>query len=186
MGQFLAMGLMHEIIVSRDELKKEKISNEELRHEIENTLLFDLKLYDETEEDKYLVFTLKDEALETDLIPFLEVLYPKVYKKDEKEQYHKLLEKLRSTPSTEWIDLAKEKRYYAFRYDKYGEPRYITFSKPFLPNICLNFNSVMLYLGYGKIITEGIGDFLGFFKHCINEAHKEHPIAKSIRVYITG
>ena len=71
MGQFLAMGLMHQMIISRDDLKNKKISNEELRQEIEKKLLFDLKLYDETEDGEYLLFTLKDKILETDLIPFL-------------------------------------------------------------------------------------------------------------------
>ena len=54
MGQFLAMGLAHEIVTSRDDLKKKQISIEELRQEMEKSLLFDLRLYDETEIDKYL------------------------------------------------------------------------------------------------------------------------------------
>ena len=186
MGQYMAMGLAYKMTTPLDDLHKKKISNEELRQEIENTLLFDLNLYDETETDKYLLFTLKNQVLETELIPFLEVLFPKVYDKRNEGDYDNLLKQLRSTPTTKWIDLAREKRFMAFRYDTYAESRYIRFSKAFLPCICLDFNCVMLYLGYGKIITEGIYDFMDFFKHCIHETFKEHPIVKSIQVYITG
>jgi len=185
MGQYLAMGLAHEIIISLDELKSNKISKKELRQGIEESLLIDLKLYDETETKKYRKFTLKNQVLETDLIPFLEVLYPKVYEGNS-EHYHNLLEKLRSTSSTTWVDLAREKSSVAFQFDDFAESYDIEFAKPFNPTICLNFNYLVLYYGYGKIVTEGIYDFLSFFNHCIHETFKEHPIVKSIQVYITG
>jgi len=187
MGQFLALGLMNEMIISRDDLKKKKISKKELRQEIEKNLLFDLKLYDETEtDDGYLLLTLKNEVLEKDLIPFLEAIYPKIFEDNDK-YYLDILKRLRSTPSSEWVDMAKEKGNYAFRYDNYGESSYIRFStKDFRPSICVNFKSLMLYLGHGKISTEGIEDFLDFYKFCIHETFKEYPIVKSIRVYITG
>ena len=187
MGQFLAMGLVHKMIIPLDEIRKRKISNEELRQKIEESLFFDLKLYDETETDKTLSFTLKNQVLEKELIPFLEALYPIIYEKSESGRYLNLLQQLRSTPSTEWIDLADKKSNYAFQYDVYGESEYISFlEKDFRPTIRINFASIMLYAGYGKIITEGINDFLSFFKYCINETFKDHSIVKSIRVYITG
>ena len=187
MGQFLALGLMNEMIISRDDLKKKKISKKELRQEIEKNLLFDLKLYDETEtDDGYLLLTLKNEVLEKDLIPFLEAIYPKIFEDNDK-YYLDILKRLRSTPSSEWLDLAKEKSNYAFRFDEYGEASYITFlEKDFCPSIRIKFNSLMLFLGDGKILTEGIEEFLRFYKYCIHETFKEHQIVKSVRVYITG
>ena len=186
MGQFLTIGLAHEIIISRDDLRKKMISKEELRQEIEQTLLFDLNLYEETETDEVLLFAIKDQVLETELIPFLEVLYPMVYDEEDEWESLDLLKQLHSTPSTKWIDLAKEKSNSAFQYDEYAEPRYIRISKAFHPSICLYFNCLMLYMGKGKISTEGLDDFLDFFKHCIHETYKEHPIVKSIQVYVTG
>ncbi len=186
MGQFLAMGLVHEIVASLDDLRKKKISNDELRQEIEQTLLFDLKLYDETKTDKSLLFTLKNQVLETDLIPFLEVLYPMIYAERNAGEYRDLLKRLRSTQPAKWPDIAREESNAAFRFDPYAEPRYIRFSKAFYPTIRLDVNCMMLYLGYGKIITEGMNDFTDFFKRCIHETFKEHPVAKSILIYITG
>ena len=124
--------------------------------------------------------------LETELIPFLEVLYPLVYDERYADEYKKVLKKLRSTPSSEWIDLAKRKSYVAFQYDEYGESRYINFPKDFQPTIRLSFKSVALYFGHGKISTEGIDDFTDFFNYCIRGTFKEHPIAKSVQVYISG
>jgi len=186
MGQFLAMGLAHEIIVSLDDLRTKKISNKELRQEIEKSLFFDLNLYDETETDGRLLFTLKSQVLEKELIPFLEKLYPIVYEEG-KSDYLDVLQQLRSTPTAEWIGLADRKRYYAFQYDVYGGSKYVRFlEKDFEPSIRICFTNIMLYAGYGKIVTEGIGDFLTFFKYCINETFKDYPIVKSMQVYITG
>ena len=112
MGQYLAMGFTQKFITSLDELHKKKISNEELRQEIEQTLLFDLKLYDETETDKNLLFTLKNQVLETDLIPFLEAIYPMVYDKRSEEEYLDLLKQLRSMPSTQEHPIVKSIQVY--------------------------------------------------------------------------
>jgi len=187
MGQFLAIGLAHEIVAYQEEIKKKNISKVELQQEIEQTMLFDMKLYDETETDEILMFKLKNQVLERDLIPFLEVLYPVVYRNRNHDGYLKLLQELRTTPYTKWIDLADMKTNYAFQLDEYGESQYVRFStKDFRPTIRLDFRTLMLYMGDGKIITEGIGNLLIFFKHCITETFREHPIAKSMHVYITG
>jgi len=187
MGKFLAIGLAYEIVTSSEEIRKKNISKEELRKEIEQTMSFDIKLYNETKTDKNLIFTLKNQVVERDLIPFLEVLYPVVYRNSNHDEYLKLLQKLRTMPYTKWIDLAEMKSNYAFQLDEYGESQYIRFStKDFLPTIRLDFKTLMLYMGDGKISTEGIGNLLNFFKYCITETFKDHPIAKSMRVYITG
>ena len=186
MGQFLVMGLAHEIKVSRKRMNEKKILKEELRQEIEKSLFFDLNQYDEKETDDILMFSLKKQVMETDLIPFLEVLFEKVYANKGGGDSDEMLKELRSTSYTEWLDLADEKKYYSFQIDPYAEPRYIGIPKPFYPRIDINFNCIMLYYGDGKIATEGIDAFLDFFKYCLCEAFKEHPIAKSMLIYITG
>ena len=180
------MGLAHEIKVSRKRMKEKTILKEEVRQEIEKSLFFDLNQYDETETKDFLKFTLKKQVMETDLIPFLEVLFEKVYDSKGNGESDELLEELRSTSYNEWLHLANEKKYTCFQIDLYAEPRYIEFSKPFHPDISVDFNCIMLYYGYGKIVTEGIDDFLDFFKYCLCEAFKKHPIAKSMLIYITG
>jgi len=186
MGQYLAMGLTYKISASLNEMKKKQISKEELRQELEQNLLFDMKLYDETETNKSLVFTLKNQELEKGLIPFLEVFYPVAYGKQKEKKYEAVLRELQATPSTQWLELAEENRYYAFQYDPYAEPGYISFSKPFNPGIGIDFGCIMLTAGHGKIVTEGIDNLMGIFKYCMIGTFKEHPIVKSMQIYISG
>jgi len=44
MGQFVATGLVIELSASRKEMEKGKISSEELKKEIEKSMLFDMGL----------------------------------------------------------------------------------------------------------------------------------------------
>lgn len=68
----------------------------------------------------------------------------------------------------------------------YAEPRYIRMSIDFRPDVCLQFRCLIFYLGDGKIITEGINDFTDFFKFCLHETFKEHPIVKAVQINIIG
>ncbi|MCL2041687.1 MAG: hypothetical protein FWG84_06585 [Bacteroidales bacterium] len=45
MGQYLALGLATEIVAPLDDIRKGKFSKEELRQEIERSLLFDMELF---------------------------------------------------------------------------------------------------------------------------------------------
>ena len=186
MGQFLALGLTHSIYTSLEELRKKKVTREELLQEMQRFQFFDMSLYHEAETDKHLVFTLKDQMLETGLIPLLESIYPMVYRKPEEDEYPDALKRLRLTPPAEWMDVAREKSNCAFQMDEDAGPRYIRIQKDFLPIIEFGMHCVILYHGYGKIITEGIQDFTSFFNHCIHETFKDHPLAKAVQVYITG
>ena len=49
MGQFLSIELAQEIVTSREEIRKNNISKEELRQEMEQIMLFNMKLYNETD-----------------------------------------------------------------------------------------------------------------------------------------
>ena len=186
MGQFLALGLTRKIFTPLENLRKNNVTTKDLQQEIQRTLYLDMNLYDEEEADAYLVFTLKDHVLETGLIPFLEAIYPLVCKDPEERGYPALLKQLHATSPAEWMDAARAKRNYAFQMDEYAEPRFIRIPKGYYQDIQLRFHCVILHHGYGKIITEGIYDFTNFFNHCIHETFKDHPLAKSVQVYITG
>ena len=186
MGRFMALGLTHSIFTSLEGLHKKKVTREELQQEMQRSLYFDINLYDEAETEKSLVFTLKDRVLETGLIPLLESIYPMVYRKPEEDGYPDVLKRLRETPHTEWMDMTREKRSYAFQMDNYAGPCYVEIQKDFLPEIELGLHCVILYHGYGKIIMEGIGDFTSFLNRCIHGTFKDHPLARAVQVYITS
>jgi hypothetical protein len=184
MGRYLAIGLTHQAFASREEMTKQEISIDELRQEIQKTFRYDLGLYDEETTDKHVVFTLKDAVLKDGLLPFLNAFYPIIYS-DEK-YYRWSLEHLQSTAFPQWLDLAKEKELQLFQYDQYGDPEYIWFSKGFQTRVVLRCNCIILYLGRGRVDTEGVEDFSRFFKYCLHEAFKEHAIAKALRFYYAG
>ena len=187
MGQFLALGLAYEIIAPLDPLRKYDISIESLRQEIQQSLYYDMDLYETEEIEKSLVFTIKDNVFNEGLIPFLETVYPHLYDNpDGRDGYAAVLDRLRSTPCGEWIDFAQDKENFAFQMDDYIEPRYIEMPIDFRPEVRLRFGTLIFYVGYGKIITEGMHDFMDFFKFCFQEAFKDHPIAKAVQVNITG
>ncbi|MDR1491496.1 MAG: hypothetical protein LBT05_02055 [Planctomycetaceae bacterium] len=181
MGQFLAIGLAQQIVVSNKNLEHNKITLQELRTELQ-TNNYDLDIYDETTNEESIIFTLKESVIQTDLIPFLESFYPKFYGNQSKKYTENVLEQLRAEP-TQWLDFAKRKSEEAFQWDN-DSSYYLCFTKPFHPYISLSFSYVILSLG-GKIMSEGISQYLDFFKYCIQETFKEHPIAKSVRPFIT-
>jgi hypothetical protein len=190
MGQYLAIGIMTSVFSSLAEMEKQKVSRKDLRKEMQRSRHFDLNIFDETETKEDVTFLLKDSILESDLVPFLEVFYPKLYPDDsgnreERKECKEIIKKLKSIPSTEYIDLAKQKKYCSFQWDKYAELDYLRIQKDFQPTIQLASGNILL-CSEGKIITEGIYGLTSFCQDCIHESFKDHPIAKAVKIYITG
>jgi len=126
------------------------------------------------------------------LLPFLESFYPTIYgepKGNEREYsrgYPQALETLRATPFEQWLGFARDKSNYAFQMDDYAEPQYLKIQKSVRPVVRLQFHCLLLYIGHGKVMTEGINDFTNFFKFCFHETFPKHPIAKAVKIYVTG
>ena len=188
MGQYLAIGLPYQIFVTPEETRKQNVSLEEVRAEMERTLYYEMSLFEGEEREKCYVFTLKNEPLKEGLLPFLESFYPKIYTRETEDGngYKEALETLRSTPFEQWFDFAREKSNYAFQIDDYCTLQYLRIQKDFRPVVRLRLDCLLLYIGNGKIITEGIGDFTRFFKLCIREAFSEHPIVRAVEIFVTG
>ena len=193
MGQFLAIGLPYKIFVTPERTYNRTVSLEDVREEMERSQRYDMNLFDGEEGDESRhVFTLKHEVLKEGLLPFLESFYPSIYGEPREERpgfpqgYSQALETLRSMPFEQWLDFARKKRNYAFQMDNYAEPQCLEIQKSVRPVVRLQFHCLLLYMGYGKIITEGLDDFTDFFKFCIHETFSEHPIVKAIKIYITG
>ena len=189
MGQHLAIGLAYKIFAT-PERNNQTVSLEEVREEMERSLRYDMNLFEAEEGEKLQVFTLKSEQIKEGLLPFLESFYPKIYiepevAKDE-QGYLRALETLRSTPFEQWVNFAREKSNFAFQMDDHAELQFLDIQKTFRPEVRLRFHCLLLYLGNGKVITEGVSDFVNFFKYCVHETFSEHPIAKAIKIYITG
>ncbi|MCL2119175.1 MAG: hypothetical protein FWH27_12190 [Planctomycetaceae bacterium] len=189
MGRFLAIGLPYEIFVAPERTYNRIVSLEDVREELERSQRYDMNLFEGEEKgESRHVFTLKHEVLKEGLLPFLESFYPTIYHKpkDDGRGYSHALETLRTTPFEQWLDFAREISNYAFQMDTNAESLYLEIQKSVGPIVRLQFHCLLLYLGYGKVITEGINDFANFFKFCMHETFSEHPIVKAVKIYITG
>jgi len=184
MGQFLAIGIPYQIFVSPERAYK-PITLDDVRTEMERSLLYDLSLYEAKTDGTTHIFTLKLEPLFEGLLPFLEAFYPAIHPNEEKSDWQEVLEKLRNTPFEQWLEMASNKSYCAFQLDKHSGSKYLELQIDFRPTVRIRLDCIILHLGYGKVITEGIGDFTRFFKYCFREAFAEHPLAKAVEIYVT-
>lgn len=183
MGQYLVSGIVTESVISKEKLTKYKISTEDLIKEMKYQLLFENDLYNLEENDEYIIFKLKNDIIERELLNFLEVYYPIYYYKN--NVYKEALEKIKKTNSQDWIKLAENKSMEAFQIDSYGEEDYLSFDIDFRPTITVSHTTIMLTIE-GKIFMEEYGSHFRLAKYCIKQAFKEFKISGAIRVYISG
>ncbi|MDR3228060.1 MAG: hypothetical protein LBT53_01415 [Puniceicoccales bacterium] len=184
MGRNLAIGLTYQAIASHKEMTEQKVSVDELRQAMQETLRYDMSIYDEETVGDRVLFTLKDAVFKEGLLPFLEAFYPAI--RADKDEYPPTLKRLQSTPSAQWFDIAKKGEECLFQFDEYAESDNVWFQKNLRTYIRLRYNCILLYLGHGKIITEGMNDFTTFFKDCLHATFKDHAIARALRFYVTG
>lgn len=182
MGQFLAVGLAIRLSVSKKKMAQAKVGQDELVSEMEKQLHFRSALYTLREEEERCVLRIKDEILRSELIPFLETLYPLLYHLDEYTDFSGVLTALRATDPKHWLALAEEKRYGAFQSDPYGMPAYLRGISDRLPVSC---SSILLSME-GKILMEEYGRQFNFLQYCIARTFPAFALAGSVRVYITG
>ncbi len=185
MGQYLAIGLVTVANVSKKELGQGNITAPELLAEMERQLHFHPQLYEMQETANGLIFNLKQDVLQAQLLPFLEEFYPFVYDEDSEDGYGKVLTRLRTTEPSTWLALAEGKYFYSLQEDRYGHGDTLYFKKDFRPKVRISYKHIMLSME-GKIIMEEYGRQFHFFKHCMVQAFAKHPLAGALRVYITG
>lgn len=184
MGQYLAIGIVTRSSASKKEMLKAQVSTERLVGEMSRLNGFEPGLYDFSETDAGIFFQLKKEVLEPGLVPFLEALYPLLYP-GEPEMYEPVLKRLRETAPEQWLDFADRKSEEAFQFDEYGHGDYLRLERSFGQSIRVEHQGVMLSME-GKIMMETYGRQFSFFQRCAVSALAAHPLAKALRVYITG
>ena len=184
MGQFLATGLVTKMSVSKQKMEKGKITLDEIREKLENNFHYDLSIFDEKEEDEYIVWSLNNKLMEKELIPFLKkFLYKINYYTQNTDN---VIRELENNTADKWLEIAENRSLEYFQIDEYGEDEYIYFAnKDFRPSIKINSTSIM-FSAEGKIIMEEYGTQFNFYKYCMVQTYKEFKIASALRIYITG
>jgi len=180
MGQYLAIGLAIAMSVDKKEVEMLSIDLEELRGGMGEKFHYNPEIYDLSETGASYKFTLNEDVLRIQLIPFLEEIYPHLY--DDSSYYQEILKKLKTTPSSEWLSWADKKPEQAFQSDQYGLSDYLKKNRSYLS---VHTNHLALSME-GKISMETFGRQFGFFKYTMMQTFKQFSLAGALRVYITG
>lgn len=179
MGQFLAIGLAIKLGASKTEVDKAQLDIKSLQSKMKHTLHYNPGLYNPSENDGFYEFTLKDNILHAQLIPFLKTIYPLLYEKS--VYYDTIIKKLETTPSSDWLEWAKEKPGEAFQFNEYGMPDYIKHNH----DIRIHYDCLLLSME-GKIAMEVYGRQFLFLKYTMMQTFKQYHLAGALRIYITG
>jgi hypothetical protein len=157
---------------------------DEVNRKIETALHFPLDLFTSETRMGSVVWTLRPEIFEAELVPFLDAVYMRLYPDDD-ACGAKVLEVLRSAPSSTWRDVARKKSFVQFQFDEYGEVDSLQFEKPFRPTVEVRFDAIILSLE-GKVATEGTRRHFNFLKWAMMRAFGEYRLSGALRFYITG
>lgn len=181
MGQYLAIGLATQIRISKPAAAAAQFGLDQLQQEMQQTLHYDPAIYTANEGDgRFYTFTLKDDVLQAQLIPFLTHFYPLIY--SDPNDYDEVMQKLASLASNEWLGWAEQKSAAAFQWDTYGEADYL---RPGNTSVAVNYQSLLLSME-GKIMMETYGRQFNFFKYAMQQTFSAFTLAGALRVYITG
>lgn len=135
-------------------------------------------------EDAY-VYQLKDELLETELIPFLRDFYPLRYQ--EKKYYEGALESVEACKNLSELKERMETTYDDFD-DAFQiiEDSSLSFlSSDSFDRRCFSYSFQNVSLSSnGKILMECYGSFLGFVRRSLCEVFKKYKLIGAIRVWI--
>ena len=180
MGQFLAIGLALKMTVGKKGIEAAQISIGELQEKMKKELHYIPEIYVVRDEGDYYSFILKDDILYTQLIPFLETIYPLLY--DNSRRYDNIIKKLKILTPSEWLQWADGKPEEEFQIDQYGMQDFIDISQK---RISVNYHCLMLSME-GKIFMEEFGRQFKFLKYTMMQTFKQFSIAGALRIYITG
>jgi len=181
MGTYIGMGIVHKIVVSKNEMDEIEFDLEQLKENINQKFYFDMELYDVHEVDNYYIFLLKGNVIEKDLKGFLEEIYPSLYRDDE-EDYNEVLKKLENLKADEIIEYSKTKPL-ALQYDKYCYSDYLY--GIFGRSVKLSYEA-MTISSEGKVMVETFGNHANFFKATIIKAYPKYKITGAFKIYVTG
>lgn len=187
MGQFLATGIIQKMVVSKKNITKNNIDIEDIVGCIEKQLHTPTYLYNITEHDTLWSFELDNTIFQEELVAFLRAFYPVMYANNYKiNECNKIMEELKNTPSSEWLDLAENRKFYLFQSDKYAAPDTIYLPNKFQDSLHVyNPNMIILALE-GKILMEEYGLQFTFAKYCMRTVFQKFKLAGALCMYITG
>lgn len=189
MGQYVCVGIQNKVRVPKSGLDKfkDEYSHEELLGYFEMTHLLMDDVFERRETEDAYVYQLKDELVETELIPFLRDFYPLRYQ--DKEDYEEALEAVEACKNLGELKDMMESSYDDFdnAFQIIEDSRLSFLTSDSFDNRCFSysFQNVSLSMD-GKILMECYGSFMGFVRRSLCEIFKKYKLIGAIRVWIDG
>lgn len=182
MGQYLSVGIVTRIIVSRERVVQRFKSVDDFK------VAFDKEfnangIYNLRETDSDFFLELKPEIAEMEWVEFIRAFYELCYAgaKDHSD----VLEALSKESTLEaWLAIAEDKKFYDYQADDYMES-YPLESPDHYRSLYVNMEQVILAID-GKIIMESYRGMFNFFARSIRKCLSDYRLSDSLFVSITG
>jgi hypothetical protein len=175
MGQFIVTGLTTQIKIIRtkcSKLKYEDVYQHVLKY-------YPLELFYEAHDEDIYCWKVNTTIFQEGFVDFL-TEYLNIYGDYPKDLIEKIC--LIKNPD-DILNIANEKSFCNFQIDEYGESHFIRL--PLNSNLIIMPTNIILTMD-GKIMTEGISDFLNFTTYCLRESFSKYPVGLLLNAYITG
>lgn len=184
MGRYLTIGITTKLSFEKKKAESFFESVQEAIEYVEDNYA-PSDVYDRTENEEYVTFSIKDTILETGLIDFLRDFYSArlAYGKSPQKSDYIIAELKKAKTAEEIMDMAERKCWEYFQEDSYWE------------SICIKhqaWNSLYAYVEGidlsidGKILMESYETLFKFLTSIIREKFNKYPISKTLLVTITG
>lgn len=181
MGQYLTIGIATRIVADKERAERLFGNVEDFKSAFEKEFN-ENGIYQMRETDTAIVFDLKPDVAEPELIDFVRAFYGIRYAK--KRDCNDVLEALSKENTLQgWLNIADEKRFECFQTDEYV--RYPIESPSPFSNLYVSVEQIILSID-GKIIMECYHDLFAFFTRLLQETLKCYNLSNSLIVYISG
>lgn len=184
MGQYLAIGLRLKVAMNKKDLdnRQDGVTSDDVFSRIEKKCNLN-EIYEKTEKENYFVYSLKEDILDKELIPFLRKFYSLRYPNDTDYGTARVIEELEKIQDTSSrLTILRERRYPTYQdgdeFDYYE-------IKGLWDSVRISCSNAILSLD-GKIIMECYGDVFAFFRRCIISQMSEFKLAQALSVWIDG
>ena len=178
MGTYMTVGIYTKVGISKSQGSFEKHGSDGILGSLSEKL--DTSLYDMKESEKDIEWTIKNEVLVNQLLPFLKRQFEYFPNKDECSGILDDLSKLNS--GDEIIALSKEGNYQRFQFDKGFDSLSIGKWKDYLKY----FYNEIIYCLEGKASMESYYNIFHYLEQMIRLQRQEFPIAGAVKITISG
>ena len=141
----------------------------------------DIDLFGISESDGVIVFEVKENIIQDELIPFLKIFY-KDFHGEEDTECNLIIDSLEEkTEVREWLQIAENVEYQNFQMNCYG----LAIIDQGRNEVSINYNSITLAME-GKIMMESYGQHFSFFESLIKKCYSDFKLSNLILVNISG